>query len=61
MDGHPMPVIDLLVDATVGHKVIGFIDGNVGYNQIFMVEDVSKIAFSWARWLVWMDCHDLWD
>jgi hypothetical protein len=36
MDGYPMPVADMLVDAAAGHKVISFIDGNVGYNQIFM-------------------------
>jgi hypothetical protein len=41
-----MPVADLLVDAAAGHKVISFMDGNAGYNQIFMaIEDVSKIAF----------------
>jgi hypothetical protein len=47
MDGYPMPVADLLVDATAGHKVISFMDGNAGYNWIFMaVEDVAKTAFS---------------
>jgi hypothetical protein len=46
MDGYPMPVADLLVDAAAGHKVISFMDGNVGYNQIFMaIEDISKTAF----------------
>jgi hypothetical protein len=41
-----MPVADLLVDSASGNKVISFLDGNVGYNQIFMVkEDVSKIVF----------------
>jgi hypothetical protein len=46
MDGYPMPVADLLVDAAAGHKVISFMDSNAGYNQIFMaVEDVSKTAF----------------
>jgi hypothetical protein len=36
----------LLVDAAAGHKVISFMDGNAGYNQIFMaIEDISKIAF----------------
>jgi hypothetical protein len=45
MDGYPMPVADLLVDAAAGHKVISFMDGNVGYYQIFMaVEDVAKTA-----------------
>jgi len=38
MDGSPMPVADLLVDATAGHQIISFMDGNAGYNQIFMAE-----------------------
>jgi hypothetical protein len=46
MDGYPMHVADLLVDAAAGHKVISFMDGNVGYNQIFMAaEDISKTTF----------------
>jgi hypothetical protein len=46
MDGYPMPVADLLVDAAAGHKVINFMDGNAGCNQIFMaIEDISKTAF----------------
>jgi hypothetical protein len=41
-----MPVADLLVDSASGNKVISFLDGNAGYNQIFIVkEDVSKIVF----------------
>ena len=45
MDGYPMPIADMLVDAA-GHKVISFMDGNAGYNQIFMAEeDIHKIAF----------------
>jgi hypothetical protein len=41
-----MPVADLLVDATARHKVISSMDGNTGYNQIFMaIEDISKTAF----------------
>jgi hypothetical protein len=46
MDGYPMPVADLLVDAGAGHKFISFMDGNAGYNQIFIaIEDISKTAF----------------
>jgi len=46
MDGYPMPVADMLVDAAAGHKVISFMDGNVGYNQIFMAEeDIHKTTF----------------
>jgi hypothetical protein len=37
MDGYPMPVADLLVDAAAGHKVISFMDGSAGYNQIFIM------------------------
>jgi hypothetical protein len=45
-----MRVADLLVDAAAGHKVISFMDGNAGYNQIFMaVEDVAKTAFRCPR------------
>jgi hypothetical protein len=45
-DEYPMPVADLVVDSASGNKVISFLDGNAGYNQIFMAkEDVSKTAF----------------
>jgi len=46
MDGYPMPVADLLVDAAAGHRIISFMDGNAGYNQIFMAEeDIPKTVF----------------
>jgi hypothetical protein len=46
MDGYPMPVADLLADAVAGHKVISFMNGNAGYNQIFMAEeDIHKTTF----------------
>ena len=46
MDGYPMPIADMLVDATAEHKVISFMDNNIGYNQIFMAgEDIAKTAF----------------
>ena len=46
MDGYLMPVADLLVDAGAGHRIISFMDGNVGYNQIFMAEeDIPNTAF----------------
>jgi hypothetical protein len=51
-DENPMPIADLLVDSASGNKVISFLDGNVGYNQIFMVkEDVSKTAFCCPRFI----------
>jgi hypothetical protein len=46
MDGYSMPVDDALVNAVAGHKVISFMDGNDGYNQIFMaIEDIAKTTF----------------
>ena len=45
-DGYSMPIADMLVDVAAGHKVISFMDGNAGYNQIFMAEeDIHKTAF----------------
>jgi hypothetical protein len=45
-DEYPMPVADFLVNAASGHRILSFLDGNAGYNQIFMAdEDVSKTAF----------------
>ena len=35
MDGYPMPIADMLVDAVARHKVISFMDDNAGYNQFF--------------------------
>jgi len=45
-DEYPMPIADMLINEASGHRVISFLDGNVGYNQIFMAEeDTSKTAF----------------
>jgi hypothetical protein len=45
-DEYLIPVVDLLIDSASGNKVISFLDGNAGYNQIFMAkEDVSKTVF----------------
>ena len=41
-----MPVAETLINAAAGHKMMSFMDGNAGYNQIFMApEDVNKTAF----------------
>jgi hypothetical protein len=41
-----MPVAEMLINSASGNKVISFLDGNVGYNQIFMArEDMHKTAF----------------
>jgi hypothetical protein len=52
-----MPVADLLVDSTSGNKVTSFLDGNAGYNQIFMVkEDMSKTAFHCPGFISLFEC-----
>jgi hypothetical protein len=41
-----MPIADMLINKASGHRVISFLDGNAGYNQIFMAkEDMSKTIF----------------
>jgi hypothetical protein len=47
MDEYPLLIADLLVNAAAGHKVLSFMDGNAGYNQIMMAkEDIHKTALS---------------
>jgi hypothetical protein len=44
-DEYPMPVTEILINAAAGHKILSFMDGNAGYNQIFMApEDIHKTA-----------------
>jgi hypothetical protein len=41
-----MYIADMLINNASRHRVISFLDGNVGYNQIFMTkEDMSKTTF----------------
>jgi hypothetical protein len=45
-DEHPMLVVDLLVDGESGYKVLSFMDGHSGYDQIFIAKsNVYKTAF----------------
>src|ERR1700728_657130 len=45
-DEYPMPVVDMLVDSSAGHKIMSIMDGHSGYNQICIAkEDVHKTAF----------------
>lgn len=46
-DDIPLPHIDVLIDRTVGHEMMSFMDRFSGYNQIKMsIEDHEKIAFT---------------
>jgi hypothetical protein len=41
-----MAIADFVVNAASGHRSLSFLDGNAGYNQIFMAEkDISKTTF----------------
>ena len=45
-DSFPLPRIDLIVDATVGHELLSFMDAFSGYNQISMdPDDQEKTSF----------------
>jgi hypothetical protein len=45
-DEYPMPIAETLINAAAGNKILSFMDGNIGYNQIFMApEDIHKTAF----------------
>jgi hypothetical protein len=45
-DEYPIPVAGTLINAAAGNKIPSFMDGNAGYNQIFMApEDIHKTTF----------------
>ena len=45
-DSYPLPCIDQLVDSTVGHKLLNFMDTFLNYNQIRMDKtDQEKTSF----------------
>ena len=45
-DSYPLPWIDIMVDSTVRHELLSFMDAFSGYNQIKMEEDdQERISF----------------
>ena len=45
-DDLPLPHIDFLVDSTIGHSMLSFMDGFLRYNQILMApENMEKTTF----------------
>jgi hypothetical protein len=45
-DEYLMPIAEAMINRASGNKMISFLDGNAGYNQIFMArDDISKTAF----------------
>jgi hypothetical protein len=51
-DEYPMPIANMLNNNASRHRLINFLDGNAGYNQILMAEeDMSKTAFHCLRFI----------
>jgi hypothetical protein len=45
-DEYPMLIAETLINAASVNKILSFMDGNTGYNQIFIaLEDIHKTAF----------------
>ncbi|KAL0368019.1 UNVERIFIED_CONTAM: Transposon Ty3-G Gag-Pol polyprotein [Sesamum calycinum] len=45
-DDFPLPIVELMIDATTGHEALSFMDGSSGYNQIRMAPaDEELTAF----------------
>lgn len=45
-DEYPMPMADMLINGAAHNKILSFMDGNAGYNQIMVAErDIHKTAF----------------
>ncbi|KAA0055891.1 uncharacterized protein E6C27_scaffold438G00090 [Cucumis melo var. makuwa] len=45
-DDFPLPIMEIMIDATAGHESLSFMDGSSGYNQIRMaLDDEEKTAF----------------
>jgi hypothetical protein len=45
-DEYPMQIAKTLINAAADNKILSFMDGNAGYNQIFMaLKDIHKTTF----------------
>ncbi|KAL0423525.1 UNVERIFIED_CONTAM: Transposon Tf2-11 polyprotein [Sesamum radiatum] len=45
-DDFPLPIVELMIDATMGHEALSFTDGSSGYNKICMAPpDEELMAF----------------
>ena len=49
-DDFPLPRIDLLVDSTIGHSMLSFMDGFLGYNKILMALEVMEKTTFITEW-----------
>ncbi|KAL0319739.1 UNVERIFIED_CONTAM: Polyprotein P3 [Sesamum radiatum] len=42
-DDFPLPIAELMIDATMGHEALSFMDGSFGYNEIRMAPRDEKL------------------
>ncbi|KAL0307923.1 UNVERIFIED_CONTAM: Retrovirus-related Pol polyprotein from transposon [Sesamum angustifolium] len=40
----PLPIVELMIDATMGHEALSFMDGSSGYNQICMASTNEELT-----------------
>jgi hypothetical protein len=61
-DEYPMTIVVTLINNALGNRIISFLDGNAGYNQIFMAEeDASKMPLYIQASLDYSSgLHDIW-
>ncbi|KAL0291215.1 UNVERIFIED_CONTAM: hypothetical protein Sangu_2539800 [Sesamum angustifolium] len=43
-DDFPLPIAELMIDATMGHEALSFMDGSSGYNQICIAQADEKLT-----------------
>jgi hypothetical protein len=53
-----MSVAETLINAAAGNKILSFMDGNTGYNQIFMAQKTYTRLHS--EYPVPCDCSNTW-
>ncbi|KAL0327895.1 UNVERIFIED_CONTAM: Transposon Tf2-12 polyprotein [Sesamum calycinum] len=41
-DDFPLPIVELMIDATMDHEALSFMDGSSGYNQIQCQHHISR-------------------
>ncbi|GKV07170.1 hypothetical protein SLEP1_g18971 [Rubroshorea leprosula] len=54
-DEYLMPVADLLVDGVARHRILSFMDGHSGYNQIFIAEEDIRATYQRAMNAIFHD------
>jgi hypothetical protein len=54
-DDFPIPILEILIDSTMGYEIFSFMDGFSGYNQIKMVPKDEELTT--RVYIVIKSCH----